>query len=102
MGSRVGSRGGYGLRGVLWVLAVVLVVSVLLLQSVEAKRKKDVDRDNWRISPKHRWTRKQRKASECRLGGKRYALEESWSPDLGPPFGVWYCVRCHCQKVSLH
>ena len=39
--------------------------------------------------------------SECRFSDKRYELEETWHPDLGPPFGVMYCVHCECVAVSL-
>lgn len=38
--------------------------------------------------------------SECRLGGQRYELEETWTPDLGSPFGVMHCVHCECVPVS--
>jgi len=40
------------------------------------------------------------KASECRFGGESYELEQTWNPDLGPPFGVMYCVHCEC--VPFH
>ena len=37
--------------------------------------------------------------SECRFSDKRYELEDTWHPDLGPPFGVMYCVHCECVAV---
>ena len=40
--------------------------------------------------------------SECRFGGERYELEETWHPDLGPPFGVMFCVHCECVPVSTN
>merc|ERR1719244_2034475 len=39
------------------------------------------------------------KASECRFGGESYELEQTWNPDLGPPFGVMYCVHCECVPI---
>lgn len=36
----------------------------------------------------------------CAFGGQFYALEETWHPDLGEPFGVMRCVICHCEPVS--
>ena len=27
-------------------------------------------------------------------------MEQTWNPDLGPPFGVMYCVHCECVPVS--
>ncbi|NWX94574.1 CHRD protein, partial [Nothoprocta pentlandii] len=33
----------------------------------------------------------------CAFGGHFYALEETWHPDLGEPFGVMRCVICHCE-----
>ncbi|CAN7986206.1 unnamed protein product, partial [Ixodes hexagonus] len=35
----------------------------------------------------------------CQFGNLTYELEERWRPDLGPPFGVLYCVRCECTPV---
>ncbi|XP_065604134.1 chordin isoform X1 [Cyrtonyx montezumae] len=36
-------------------------------------------------------------AAGCAFGGHFYALEETWHPDLGEPFGVMRCVICHCE-----
>ncbi|XP_049659535.1 chordin isoform X3 [Accipiter gentilis] len=36
-------------------------------------------------------------AAGCAFGGQFYALEETWHPDLGEPFGVMRCVICHCE-----
>uniref|UniRef100_A0A8C2ZLC0 Chordin n=1 Tax=Cyclopterus lumpus TaxID=8103 RepID=A0A8C2ZLC0_CYCLU len=33
----------------------------------------------------------------CSFGGRFYSLEDTWHPDLGEPFGVMHCVRCHCE-----
>lgn len=32
----------------------------------------------------------------CHFDNHFYELEDTWHPDLGPPFGVMYCVRCEC------
>ena len=39
--------------------------------------------------------------SECRFGGESYELEQTWNPDLGPPFGVMHCVHCECVPVGV-
>ncbi|XP_061493430.1 chordin isoform X2 [Rhineura floridana] len=36
-------------------------------------------------------------AAGCSFGGKFYALEDTWHPDLGEPFGVMHCVVCSCE-----
>ncbi|XP_063297182.1 chordin [Pelobates fuscus] len=33
----------------------------------------------------------------CTFGSKYYALDDSWYPDLGEPFGVMHCVLCFCE-----
>nr|XP_045006187.1 chordin isoform X1 [Jaculus jaculus] len=38
-----------------------------------------------------------RGAAGCFFGGKVYALDETWHPDLGEPFGVMRCVLCACE-----
>ncbi|XP_056297650.1 chordin isoform X1 [Pseudoliparis swirei] len=38
--------------------------------------------------------------SGCSFGGRFYSLEDTWHPDLGEPFGVMHCVRCHCEPKS--
>ncbi|XP_016862880.1 chordin isoform X4 [Homo sapiens] len=38
-----------------------------------------------------------RGAAGCTFGGKVYALDETWHPDLGEPFGVMRCVLCACE-----
>ncbi|KAF3827377.1 hypothetical protein GH733_002863 [Mirounga leonina] len=40
-----------------------------------------------------------RGAAGCSFGGKVYALDETWHPDLGEPFGVMRCVLCACEAV---
>ncbi|XP_067392662.1 chordin [Emydura macquarii macquarii] len=36
-------------------------------------------------------------AAGCSFGGRFYALEDTWHPDLGEPFGVMHCVVCYCE-----
>ncbi|XP_065495745.1 chordin isoform X1 [Caloenas nicobarica] len=36
-------------------------------------------------------------AAGCAFGGHFYALDETWHPDLGEPFGIMRCVICHCE-----
>ncbi|XP_054985067.1 chordin isoform X1 [Sorex araneus] len=38
-----------------------------------------------------------RGAAGCSFGGKVYAVDETWHPDLGEPFGVMHCVLCACE-----
>ncbi|XP_027632506.1 chordin isoform X6 [Tupaia chinensis] len=38
-----------------------------------------------------------RGAAGCSFGGKVYALDQTWHPDLGEPFGVMHCVLCVCE-----
>lgn len=37
--------------------------------------------------------------SECHFGKTLHELGSSWSADLGPPFGIMYCIKCECVKV---
>ncbi|XP_045240971.1 chordin isoform X7 [Macaca fascicularis] len=41
-----------------------------------------------------------RGAAGCSFGGKVYALDETWHPDLGEPFGVMRCVLCACEALQ--
>ncbi|XP_053160350.1 chordin isoform X2 [Hemicordylus capensis] len=36
-------------------------------------------------------------AAGCSFGGRFYALEDTWHPDLGDPFGIMHCVVCSCE-----
>ncbi|XP_054286307.1 dorsal-ventral patterning protein Sog-like [Macrosteles quadrilineatus] len=35
-------------------------------------------------------------AAECQFGKTLKELGSTWFADLGPPFGVMYCIRCEC------
>jgi len=77
-----------------------LVVVLLLLpgdsQPWAGRRRKELpisEEDGRRNRPDNK------KASECRFGGQSYELEQTWHPDLGPPFNVMYCVHCECVPI---
>ena len=38
--------------------------------------------------------------SHCQFGNGTHEIEDRWRPNLGPPFGVLYCVRCECVAVQ--
>ncbi|XP_075238029.1 chordin short gastrulation [Lycorma delicatula] len=41
-------------------------------------------------------TRKSSQAAECQFGKQLRELGSVWFADLGPPFGIMYCIRCEC------
>ncbi|CAL4064469.1 unnamed protein product, partial [Meganyctiphanes norvegica] len=84
------------------VLAIALVAVASPVGDGEHGRPRSIqeDRDRFDLTPRHEWKKSRKRASECRLGGRRFSLDETWSPDLGSPFGVWSCVRCQCVKVQ--
>nr|CAD7428066.1 unnamed protein product [Timema monikensis] len=43
---------------------------------------------------------KQNEKSECQFGKQFHELGSSWPADLGPPFGVMYCIRCECVPIQ--
>ncbi|BET03408.1 short gastrulation [Nesidiocoris tenuis] len=40
------------------------------------------------------------KSAECQIGGEVKELRSTWYADLGPPFGVMYCIKCECVPVQ--
>uniref|UniRef100_A0A6M2DZ75 Putative secreted protein n=1 Tax=Xenopsylla cheopis TaxID=163159 RepID=A0A6M2DZ75_XENCH len=44
--------------------------------------------------------RKNHRAAECTFGKQTRELGSTWFADLGPPFGVMYCIRCECTPVQ--
>lgn len=41
--------------------------------------------------------------TECQFGKSLRELGSTWYADLGPPFGIMYCIKCECVPVSdLH
>ena len=39
--------------------------------------------------------------TECQFGKQAKELGSTWFADLGPPFGVMYCIKCECISVSI-
>ncbi|CAH2096201.1 unnamed protein product [Euphydryas editha] len=37
---------------------------------------------------------------ECQFGKQAKELGSTWFADLGPPFGVMYCIKCECISVQ--
>ncbi|XP_034248535.1 dorsal-ventral patterning protein Sog isoform X2 [Thrips palmi] len=40
------------------------------------------------------------RAAECVFGKQTRELGSTWFADLGPPFGVMYCIRCECIPIQ--
>jgi hypothetical protein len=40
--------------------------------------------------------------AECQFGKTIKELGSTWFADLGPPFGVMYCIKCECGPVSIY
>nr|XP_024215631.1 dorsal-ventral patterning protein Sog isoform X1 [Halyomorpha halys] len=39
------------------------------------------------------------KAAECQFGKSIRELGTTWFADLGPPFGIMYCIKCECIPI---
>lgn len=39
--------------------------------------------------------------AECTFGKQIRELGSTWFADLGPPFGVMYCIKCECIPVRI-
>lgn len=39
--------------------------------------------------------------AECTFGKQVRELGSTWYADLGPPFGIMYCIKCECIPVSI-
>ncbi|CAF4903450.1 unnamed protein product [Pieris macdunnoughi] len=37
---------------------------------------------------------------KCQFGKQAKELGSTWFADLGPPFGVMYCIKCECIPVQ--
>lgn len=46
------------------------------------------------------WARRPHRAAECIFGKQIRELGSTWFADLGPPFGVMYCIKCECIPVQ--
>ncbi|XP_011307263.1 dorsal-ventral patterning protein Sog [Fopius arisanus] len=46
------------------------------------------------------WARRPHRAAECTFGKQIRELGSTWYADLGPPFGVMYCIKCECIPIQ--
>ncbi|XP_069359482.1 dorsal-ventral patterning protein Sog isoform X1 [Maniola hyperantus] len=44
--------------------------------------------------------RRTTRPAECQFGKQAKELGSTWYADLGPPFGVMYCIKCECISVQ--
>ncbi|XP_013164867.1 PREDICTED: dorsal-ventral patterning protein Sog [Papilio xuthus] len=44
--------------------------------------------------------RRTTRPAECQFGKQAKELGSTWFADLGPPFGVMYCIKCECISVQ--
>ncbi|XP_023289861.1 dorsal-ventral patterning protein Sog [Orussus abietinus] len=70
----------------------VLVATFVCPSTSEARRVAPLLEDDWARRP-HR-------AAECTFGKQIRELGSTWFADLGPPFGVMYCIKCECIPVQ--
>lgn len=40
------------------------------------------------------------RAAECHFGKQPKEMGSTWFADLGPPFGVMYCIKCDCIPIQ--
>jgi chordin len=40
------------------------------------------------------------RVNECQFGKSLHEIGSTWFADLGPPFGVMYCIKCQCVPVQ--
>ncbi|GLV35923.1 short gastrulation [Carabus blaptoides fortunei] len=73
------------------LIGAIFAVYYLLQESVDARRHSPLLEDN--SNSKYR-------AAECTFGKQVKEIGTSWFADLGPPFGVMYCIKCDCVKVQ--
>uniref|UniRef100_A0A2S2Q7I8 Dorsal-ventral patterning protein Sog n=1 Tax=Sipha flava TaxID=143950 RepID=A0A2S2Q7I8_9HEMI len=75
--------------------AAVLCVLVTILATVAlaARKHSPLLEDN--ALPK-----KPSRVTECQFGKQLKEIGSTWYADLGPPFGVMYCIKCECVQVQ--
>ncbi|VVC28266.1 Chordin,CHRD,VWFC domain [Cinara cedri] len=75
-------------------LCSVLVTTLMMATVASAARKHSpLLEDN--AVPK-----KPYRVTECQFGKQLKEIGSTWFADLGPPFGVMYCIRCECVQVQ--
>ncbi|XP_031638652.1 dorsal-ventral patterning protein Sog-like [Contarinia nasturtii] len=70
----------------MWPLIVILFVFFGIVSASPNLRRRQRTEDNRR--------------AECRLGNTLHELGSKWYADLGPPFGIMYCIVCSCNAVT--
>ena len=40
------------------------------------------------------------RATHCNFGNETFEVDDKWKPDLGPPVGILFCVRCECVAAN--
>ncbi|XP_054714641.1 dorsal-ventral patterning protein Sog-like [Uloborus diversus] len=83
------------------MLFIVALCSIIACEVVASTSSAVGDRK--RVRPplvEEEGKRKIQKQTHCQFGNFSYELEERWRPDLGPPFGMLYCMRCECMPVQ--
>ncbi|XP_015519494.1 dorsal-ventral patterning protein Sog isoform X1 [Neodiprion pinetum] len=73
-------------------LLLALAALLVLLLIGEARRVAPLLEDDLARRP-HR-------PAECMFGKQIRELGSTWYADLGPPFGVMYCIKCECIPVQ--
>lgn len=75
------------------MLAALVVLALWALAPAGARRHAPDLRED---EPARRTTR----PAECLFGKQPMELGAKWFADLGPPFGVMYCIKCECVPVQ--
>ncbi|XP_032516989.2 dorsal-ventral patterning protein Sog isoform X1 [Danaus plexippus] len=75
--------------------ALVLLVLLALAPAGPAAARRHAP-DLREDEPARRTTR----PAECQFGKQAKELGSTWFADLGPPFGVMYCIKCECIPVQ--
>ncbi|ALC48636.1 sog [Drosophila busckii] len=79
----------------LLIVALLLCLSSCLPQVAQARRHSPLlleESDTGRRSNRPAVT-------ECQFGKVLRELGSTWYADLGPPFGVMYCIKCECVAI---
>lgn len=40
------------------------------------------------------------RTTQCNFGNETFEVDDKWKPDLGPPVGILFCVRCECVAAN--
>ncbi|XP_030040893.1 dorsal-ventral patterning protein Sog isoform X1 [Manduca sexta] len=75
------------------MLPALLVLALAALAPAVARRHAPYLHED---EPARRTTR----PAECLFGKQAKELGSKWFADLGPPFGVMYCIKCECVPVQ--